>query len=223
MPFTGTAEVIRFKGLLNQVLIQNELGGASPYALSSATAGRSGYSFGVPQYDLSVAGNTAGNVTVRDLFKDILRNVTDSNGNYLIDDGNPATSRLNDSLVDALYNKAIQVGGGSLLPGEKVLLNAALNSTYGRQNIDGVLDDTLQLRIDAANRVIALTAGSDRAFLESDLGKLFLCDYENQYTITPGGALEKFVQGLPAFGITKQGVLGVDDLLNFYFRTQQSQ
>lgn len=42
MPFTGTAEVIRFKGLINQVLIQNELSGASPYALSSARTGRSG-------------------------------------------------------------------------------------------------------------------------------------------------------------------------------------
>jgi hypothetical protein len=48
MPFTGTADVIRLKELLNQVLIQNELGGASPYAMSSANAGRSGYSFGVP-------------------------------------------------------------------------------------------------------------------------------------------------------------------------------
>ena len=223
MPFTGTADVIRFKGLLNEVLIQSELGGASPYTLSSAKAGRSGYSFGVPQYDLSVVGSMAGDQTARDLFKGILRNATDSNGNYLIDDGNPATSRENDSLVDTLYNKAISVGGSSLLPSEKKMVNDALNSTYGRQNIDGALDGTLQLRINKADGVIALTAGSDRAFLESDLGKLFLCDYENQYTITPGGALEKFVQGLPAFGITKQGVLGVDDLLNFYFRTQQSQ
>ncbi|MDF0653026.1 MAG: hypothetical protein P0121_16335 [Nitrospira sp.] len=223
MPFTGTADVIRFKGLLNDVLIQNELGGAAPYALSSAKTGRSGYSFGVPQYDRSVAGSMAGNKTARNLFQDILRNATDSNGNYLIDDGNSTTSRLNDSLVDTLYNKAIQVGGASLPPSEKTLVNTALNSVYGRQEIDGALDGTLQLRIDKADGVIALATGADRTFLESALGKLFLCDYDNQFSITPGGALVKFVHGQTVFGITKQGDLGVGDLLNFYFHTQQTR
>jgi hypothetical protein len=229
MPFTGTADVIRFKGLLNEVLIQNELGGASPYTLSSAKVGRSGYSFGVPQYDFSVAGSMAGDQTARDHFKGILRNATDGNGNYSIDDGNATTSRQNDTLVDALYNKAIQVGGASLLTSEEALIDAALNSLYGRQAIDGALDGTLQLRINKADSVIALTTGADSAFLGSDLGKLFLCDYENQYGITlptatsPGGALAQFVQGLPALGVTKQGDLGVGDLLNFYFHTQQAQ
>ena len=124
MPFTGTADVVRLKGLLNQVLIQNELGCASPYALSSAKTGRSGYSFGVPQYDLSVSGN----VVERALFERILQQATDANGNFTIDDGNPATSRTNDTLVASLYNKAIQMGGTSMLQSEKALVDAALNS-----------------------------------------------------------------------------------------------
>lgn len=58
MPFTGTPDEIRLKGFLNDLFIQNELGGASPYVLSFAKAGKSGYSFGVPQFDLS--SNTDG-------------------------------------------------------------------------------------------------------------------------------------------------------------------
>lgn len=204
------------------MFIQNELGGASPYALSAAKAGKSGYSFGVPQYDLSV------NVDGRTLLQDILKNAM-SGGSFIVDDGNPATGRDQDAEVLRLYNLAIQPGGTSLNAVDRGKINQVLSSTYGVQEIDTKLDVTLGTRLTKADAVINLIAGPDRAFLESDIGKLFLCDYDNQYGITlpsgsnPGGALVQFVQGLPAFGITKQGDLGVGDLLNFYFHTQFAQ
>lgn len=223
MPFTGTPDEIRLKGLLHDLFIQNELGGASPYALSFATTGKSGYSFGIPQYDLSK------NTDARDILRAILENAT-SGGSFMVDDGNPATGRSDDAEVLRLLGLAIQPGGISLNSSDKGTINQALSSTYGMQRIDGDLDPHLGSLLNTADAVINLTSGADRAFLESDLGKLFLSDYDNQYNIelpnfptSPGGTLVRFVQGQEVYGIVKQGVLGVDDLLNFYFRTQQSQ
>lgn len=216
MPFTGTPDEIRLKELLNDLFIQNELGGASPYALSAAKVGRSGYSYGVPQYDLSIPGDG------RTVLQDVLQSAM-SGGSFIVDDGNPATGRSNDAEVLRLYNLAIQPGGTSLNSIDRGKIDQALSSTYWVQKIDAELDATLGDRLANADRVINLTSGPDRTFLQSDLGKLFLCDYDNQYSITPGGALEKFVQGQPALGIAKQGDLGVGDLLNLYFHTQQAQ
>jgi len=213
-----------FKNKLFEILTQNELGGASPYALSFA-GGRSGYSFGVTQLDVT------NNPDALDVFELILLNAKDSNGNYIIDDGDPNTPRgtvdnIQDRKVLDLLNKALNPAGGTSLPvgsSNRALIDAALNSTYGRQQVEAADDVQLQLDIDAANRVIGLVAGADQAFLQSDIGKLFLCDYANQLDITVGGPLERFVQGQTVFGITKQGTLGVDDLLNFYFRTLQAR
>ncbi|MDF0666770.1 MAG: calcium-binding protein [Nitrospira sp.] len=222
MPFTGTPDEIRLKGLLNDLFLQNELSGASPYTLSFAV-GKSGYSFGVPQFDLS--SNSDG----QNLLKEILENATIS-GSFIVDDGNPATGRSNDTEVLRLRSLAIQPGGISLNPSDKAKINQALGSSYGVQAIDDALDPHLGLLLNKANAVINLTSGPDRTFLESDLGKLFLSDFDNQYNIelpnppmSQGGALARFVQGQTVFRITKQGDLGVGDLLNFYFHTQQAR
>lgn len=70
MPSTGTPDEIRLKGFLNDLFIQNELGGASPYVPSFAKTGKSGYSFGVPQFDLS------SNADGQNVLKVILENAT---------------------------------------------------------------------------------------------------------------------------------------------------
>jgi hypothetical protein len=80
MNFTGD---IAFKEKLARVLEKNELNGKSPYALYFATKNsKSGWSFGIPQYDLSTRNGRA-------LFQRILNNAQDANGNFIVDDGDP--------------------------------------------------------------------------------------------------------------------------------------
>ena len=183
MAFTGD---VRFKTILASVLEENELRGKSPYEIQYA-GGNSGWSFGVPQYDLSTRNQEGINLFIR-----ILQNAKNGS-NYIIDDGDPLTGRTNDKKVADLLAKAKMIGGQSLSAEEKGLINQALSSTYGISAIDGALDGTLQRLINDATRATNLTSGDDRTFLQSDLGRLFLCDYDNQLDITPGGDLEKFI------------------------------
>src|SRR6266508_4558935 len=223
MNFTGTPQDIAFKQKLFHVLQQNELGGASPYQLIFA-GGKSGYSFGVSQLDVS--HNSLALAT----FKDILLNAVDFEGFYIIDDLNPATQRgtvnnIQDTKILDLVNKALNPAGGTSLTSDDInLINVALSSEYGKQQIELADDAQLTTDLDAANRVINLVGGVDQAFLMTDLGKLFLADYENQFHIDPDGLLEQFIRGQPVSmpgGTTqKQGALAVDDLLSFYLRTQ---
>src|SRR6266568_4734957 len=225
MNFTGTPQDIAFKEKLFRVLQKNELGRASPYQLIFAGK-KSGYSFGVSQLDVSH------NDLALATFKDILLNAVDFEGFYIIDDGNPATPRgtinnIQDTKILDLVKKALNpVGGTSLTKEDKNLINLALSSTYGKQQVEAADDTQLTADLDAANRVINLpgVGEADQAFLMTDLGKLFLADYANQFTITPGGPLERFIQGqavrMTGGLIQKQGALAVDDLLNFYLRTQ---
>lgn len=219
MTITFTGDVA-FKQRLFRVLEKNELSGVSPYSIKFATsASRSAWSFGWLQHDLGTAFAQA-------LFRDILEQATNAVGTFLIQDGDPNTGRSNDRLIATLVAAARQRSAVSLSPADEQLVNSALASTYGVNRIDGVVDSSFQNLIDRANQVAALTTGSDRAFLQSDFGKLFLCDYHNQYSITPRGPLERFVTGnqVAVFGnvVQKQGDLGVDDLLNFYIRLEQA-
>ena len=74
------------------------------------------------------------------------------------------------------------------------------------------------------NVIASVTDAQDRAFLQSDLGSLFLADVKNQFKLKPvNNGLAQFVLGttvdLGTGQIKKIGVLGTDDLLNFYFST----
>src|SRR6266480_2567280 len=219
---TWTGDTV-FKQKLFNVISKNEVGGpnaAAAYQISFADRkSNSGWSFGWLQYDLSFGRRV-------DTFKSILQDAKDANGNFIIDDGDPNTDRLHDNTVIALVGKAKQRDMNSLSAADQLLINSALSSAVGHTAIDGAVDADLQDLMLRAQQVanLPLVSTADQVFLQSDLGRLFLCDYHNQYNIDPGGALEKFVQGLPADGlghgtVVKQGDLGVDDLLNFYFRT----
>ncbi|MCK9395813.1 MAG: hypothetical protein M0Q44_09510, partial [Methylobacter sp.] len=215
--FTGD---VTFKNKLFTLMGLNEASGKTsntPYVLSWANTANSGWSFGYIQYDLST-GNADGN----DLFKDILRNAVDSAGNYIIDDGDPTTGRLDDKLVAALCNQAKTKNGQGLSSAEQSLISSALSSTYGMREINGNVDGALQKLIDFADKVKVAASPSDQAFLQSDLARLFLCDYGNEFGVNGTGWLN-FVQGSSFNGYQKNGALGVDDLLGGYFRTAEAQ
>ena len=105
MAFTGD---VRFKTILASVLKKNELNGESPYKLLWAGNSNSGWSFGVPQYDLST-----NNQEQIKLFTEILQKAKNGS-NYIIDDGDPLTGRTNDKKIADLLAKAKMKGGQSL-------------------------------------------------------------------------------------------------------------
>ncbi len=215
--FTGD---VAFKNRLFTLMGLNEASGKTsntPYVLSWANTANSGWSFGYIQYDLST-GNADGN----DLFKKILTNAVDSAGNYIIDDGDSTTGRPDDKLVAALCNQAKIKSGQGLSSAEQALISSALSSTYGVTEIDGNVDDALQKLVVFADTVKAAAPPSDQAFLQSDLARLFLCDYANEFGDKGTGWLN-FVQGSSFNGYQKNGALGVDDLLGGYFRTAEAQ
>ncbi len=234
MPVTFTGPDAAIKQRIYDVLLLNELGGDTEdaYQLSLAPKGRSGYSFGLPQYDLG-----SRNPTATDLFRDILLNARYLDGAYVIDDLDPATSRENDTEIerirtnarDAKVNNSIKLD-----PFDLQLVNDALSSTYGRQAHDNGLDAYFGSIISHVRIVIGLVADpTSRGFLEQPLAFTFLADYHNQFNLDLSGRdakLVRFLQGgsetigLPN-SVTLQvlGQLGTDDLLRFYLQTKQGQ
>jgi Ca2+-binding RTX toxin-like protein len=223
--FTGD---ITFKNKLFNVLRKNESGTKkalgsedTAYVLTAPGSTNSGWTFGYIQYDLST-GNTDG----IDLFKDILMNAVDTNGQYIIDDGDPTTDRAHDTKVKELLSKAQLKGGlgvtGGLTTDDVTSITQALSSTYGKGEIDGSLDAALQKLVEYADAAKNAASQTDQTFLEKDIARLFLCDYANQFGLDRNPWI-KFVQGGSFNGYIKNGTLGVDDLLNAYFRTKEAQ
>lgn len=223
MSYDFSGDIV-FKERLMRVIKKNELNGKSPYALYWAGTSQSGWSFGEVQYDLSGGLDTA-----LELFAKVLLNAKDNVDKYLVDDDKPATGRgtvdnIEDKKVKDFYDRAQRKGGTSLSKSEIVLINQALASDYGRIEIDrsydGYIDDVL---MEEVNKSIVRVSGEDRKFLETDISKLFIIDFANQYGTKMKGRLRDFLAGKtvnPGKGIiTKSSMLGVDDLLNFYFRT----
>jgi len=225
LTFTGTAYQITWKQKMHSVFVLNELGPASPYVLSYAVLGKSGYSFGYPQWD--VANNDAAVV----ILLDILQNATNASDQYIIQDGDPNTGRNDDALIQTLMSLAVQPGGTSLTAAQRSLIDQALSSAYGQNAIDRNYDQYLgDILTHVDNSIIVTIADSqDKAFLQTDLPKLFLIDYHNQFPggITINGAMHSFLQGqAAALGggrVQKVGQLGIDDLLNFYFSTKYAR
>ena len=197
---------IGFKQTLFTVLKQNESDKA--YQLSKAD-GDSGWSYGWLQFDLA-----KGPPIARNTFSDILRNAKDEQGNKII----PADQE------ETLFAAARKTDNVSLTVDQKTVINNALSSQYGVQEIDKATSKHLDYLIAFADTWIAKAPVGDKPFLSSDLGKVWLCDCRNQgfnpLTKYPK-QFELFLQGQEYRGYSKQGDLSFDDILQVYFRQRQ--
>lgn len=159
--FTG------FKQKLFSLMKKNESDKA--YSLTWAGTAESGWSYGWVQFDLA-NGPDIGN----DKFWDILQNAKDSNGNKII----PKDQEI------PLYNASLSTGGAGLTPEQIALIDDALGSAYGRQTIDNAtskhLDNLIAFADSWISKPVTKVPDSDKPFLQSDLGKLWLCDVKNQ-------------------------------------------
>ena len=206
-------DTVAFKNFLYQVFLANELGGnaSTAYQLSPPATPTSGWTFGYPQYDLS-AGTQA------DLFQTILQNYADNYAGTIPPEDQVAV------LVAAASDKG---NLNSLTPDQQKWINSALSSNDGQTLINNSLDGWFDHLISDANAA-ALGSAADQPFLQSNLGMLFLCDYDNQLGITSNGPLAQYIQGNPVTlmpgtaPVQKDGPLDLGNLLQYYFRTQQA-
>jgi hypothetical protein len=184
--------------------------GSKAYVLSFA-GGNCGYSYGYVQFDLA-AGPSIGKLA----FYNILQNATNNIGIRIIPQNQ----------VTSLYNAAKKRGGNTLTSTQKKLINAALSSAYGQSETDNATSKHLDNLISNANKFINKASANDQIFLNSDLGKLWICDIQNQGFLlwavgnkqTKQSRFELFLNGAQEFGYKKQGNFGFDDLLELYFR-----
>jgi hypothetical protein len=213
-----------FKQMLYQVLVTNEIGPNLDiaYQLSVPVGPGSGWTFGQFQFDLAHTDQK-----YLDIFHEILLNAVDSDtGIPIIHDANGALDQI---LVDQLYTAATSLDITQLLdiPYGYSLVNAALAVSVAE--IDSTVDMRLQDLIVGtgdpvklgADEIIQLASTADQAWFSDPanaIGKLWMCDMLNQGAT----GLKEFVMGQTSMGYTKDGTIGVDDILNFYLHQRST-
>src|ERR1700722_16478928 len=134
MAFSGTPAQQALENLLFQVLQANELGGASAFALDPPVDQNSTWTFGTPQFD--VGRNPAAHT----LLANILLNAKDANGNYIISPGDTANrgtaAAISDFIISSLLQEASSSSNTAISPTDLALIDSALSSQVGVDDID---------------------------------------------------------------------------------------
>ncbi len=199
------------KKALHNVFLVNECSESNAYSVSHAGTENSGYSFGFNQFDLSA--NSDG----RTIFENIMDNAKDSSGSQII------SSSDKTAIKQVWKTKGNQ---NAFTSAQKTLLNNALSSTYGKNEINTTYAEELDSCLERVNTVInSVTDSADKTFLETQVVKLFLADYHNQYNLSVNGKMNKYLKGESVSksgggSIQKSGVMDWDDLMLNYSSTQ---
>jgi Ca2+-binding RTX toxin-like protein len=212
LPFTGQESLTGFALKLSDLLWLNEVGRRDPYKLYHAETESSGFSFGALQWDLPNHQPLEGAVQAKAIFRDIMQNAVDSSGQRIVSD---AILLEIEPLLDT-------EGDPDLLDSYKTLIDAALNSAYGRQKIDENHINEIGLIVQWVDQTVALV--SDPFLSGSEAARLFIGDLRNQFSPSVNNNLRKFLQGIGEVNlgtgiIRKTGTLDLSDILNFYFST----
>lgn len=186
---TYTGNVALKKKIMRIMQIHELAPGLAPYQLTWAPGTRRGWSFGWIQFDLA-SGDSFGLNT----FAKVLLTAKDKAGNYIIDDGDPSTGRgtvatAEDTKVRDLSIR-VQLRPNQLTSAEVDLINAALESTAGRQAVDDSVDLYLDDLINRVNNIVKSAPANNRPFLQSDLGFLWLIALEHHDTFDVSDILE---------------------------------
>src|SRR3990172_10730760 len=126
--FTGDDNLSGFALKLSNVLWNNEVSFRYPYKLYHAETANSGFSFGAIQWDIAAHRPLRGYglQSAKQIFDDILQNARDSQ-NQLI---------FNDAELTAIAALETTRGDSTALDAYRSKIDQALESTYGRQQID---------------------------------------------------------------------------------------
>ena len=261
-PFTGSVGLQGFQQKISDVLILGEIGDLRvAYRFSHAVVGKSSFSFGAAQWDIGSFGpmSPPGSKTSlvvdqnpqyasRDrigmmMLEQILRGAVDAEGAQIVSE-----TQIEEIIVDILGSdggKAIAnpyaFGLVSLIDGVETipllnLVNAALNSEYGKQQIN-IWHQQHMADLEAhVNYVVNSVTDIDRrTFLQGSLAaRLFFADVRNQYGPLRGRIeLTQYLNSsvsnpayiridprrpTPTIRLAVSGdALGYDDILNFFF------
>lgn len=171
--FTAGDNFIGLHRLYHEAMMNNELrNGYGAYELSYA-GGKSGFSFGGNQMDMSKKKKE----TIK-LFIDILNNANDSTGNKIL-----TKDEINTIVGDKNVN--LKTTGQSLenVFGKNLLsINMALSCEYGKKVINQAYFDEIKSGADHIENVIQkIQNPAAKKFYDSDLGRTLLFDYHNQF------------------------------------------
>ncbi|MEN6328442.1 MAG: calcium-binding protein [Syntrophomonas sp.] len=241
--FSGDAVQIDWLKKMFNAIAYNDVGGPdnsqTAYSLSLAEAGVSGYSMGWVQFDFYQQRN---NTQLKAIVYNALNRMYD---NKVI------TASQRDSLYEALFAFHYANNGNSVYIPEdlqkyydtvqrfkKQINTSFLNDTVLKTEVDSLTVDKIYAYDQMISSVINGT-GSTGDYLakddaikqyinNSDLAKLLIIDYNNQYSYDAQGSFDRFLAGQQVNGVKidtdSEGnySFGLDDMLRYYLSTQYS-
>lgn len=173
--FTGGDELTGFEKYLHHVLMLNELGGGvGGYELADAKIGKSGYSFGGNQMDLS------NNREARNILRDIL-----------------LIKNLSKEQIKASLEKFEKKGKFDHFStnSDVSLINAALGSEEGVKEINKAYVKEIKANAEHIDSVIKKAHKDLQPFLKDPVVKLILADYHNQFHLDANGKMHNLLKG----------------------------
>ncbi|MBN9287986.1 MAG: hypothetical protein BGO43_00570 [Gammaproteobacteria bacterium 39-13] len=185
--FTGGNSLTGIHKLYHEVMMLNELwNGYGAYEVSYA-AGKSGISFGGNQMDMHDNKKTA------EKFTNILISATDNAGKHFFTQGE-VKMIVGNEFVNLIQNGEVVL---SMLGDNLASINAALSSVYGRARIDQLYVSEIKNGAEHIEKVIEkITNAAAKKFYDSDLGRVLLFDYHNQYDLKfDGRFLADYING----------------------------
>ena len=216
LPFTGQNLLTGFSWELSDLLWLNEVSRRDPYYIYHAGTAGSGFSFGALQWDIPSHTPLPGATQASEIFLNILQNATDNSGQRIASDAFIQT-------IAPLIG--IKGNPNALTTAQQSIINAALDSNYGRQQIDTNHVNEINLIVGWVNGTVALVGSAeDNAFLSgSEVSRLFIGDFRNQFSNARNNDLRSYLQRNPVNqgtgSIQIEGRVGIADILNFYFST----
>ncbi|MDF3047163.1 MAG: hypothetical protein K0R73_281 [Candidatus Midichloriaceae bacterium] len=170
----------------HHIMMANELnGGVGGYKLSWAGTKESGPSFGGNQMD--IAHNAYG----MSIFIKIIQNAAHSNGSKILSGSEVCSIEKICSQKDKITGMDIE----EVFP-MALKIDKALASDYGKKLIhEAYVNEILSRGYIIEMFIDSLKDGPGKNFAKSDIGKMHLFDYGNQYGLKARGPLYKFLNG----------------------------
>ena len=174
------------KELINTMFSRNEAKPSEIYVISHAQKAKSGWSFGQAQWDLSknptvyqypdVNTGITEDYKAADMLRDILSTTT-ANGNRI----------LSDTEVGEIMKQVVLKDGN--ISSYESRINQALQSDYGKQEINTSYDLYLDYKIERLNTLYTELEGAGRQDVadyirDNTLMQMMLIDYDNQFYIS---------------------------------------
>lgn len=217
----------------HKVLMMNELGVASPseeigdnaYKLSLCNVGKSGYSFGPCQWDLSNPTREINkNFKIKDLFEELLCKEIDDNS--LVEEIKDKTYYHKLKPLEKLKYKVKYNNKDTLLLN---LIDKCLSTEYAKTKINDLYLEELREQEKYVNervKDVLKVNPKIKEFLEDEFIKLSLLDYHNQFNFSKNGKCEKYLKGekTQKYNSVSTIQIGdgtkVEDWTNYYFNTK---